>query len=654
VIRRGGQTNALAFVRDITDRKLAEASLQESELFSREIQRIARLGGWKANPHTDYLKWTEGVYDIVEAPRNYMPNLSEGIKYFQPEYIPLINESLSRCLSTGEPFMIECEIMTATGRRQWTEVRGLAPVVEGERSSVMGTFQDITDRKEAGKKLRESEELFRLLFNAINDAVFLHYGPGPDGLPGRFIEVNNIACERLGYSRDELLGMSPVDIDAPDTVASIPPIMEKLNKEKQAIWEGVHIARNGRRIPVEINNQLIDFKGIPAVLSTARDITDRKRIESQLIQAQKLEAIGTLAGGMAHNFNNILMGIQGYASLMLMSLKEDHPHYDRLKNIEEQIKSGAGLTQQLLGFARGGKYETKSLDINQVLSQSAALFGKARKEIVMHMSLMEGALIVLADQNQMEQVFLNLFMNASQSMPKGGNIHLETKKMFLGEADMYPYEFASGEYVQITVKDTGMGMDEKTRKRIFEPFFTTKRAGEGTGLGLSTVYGIIKGHRGFITVQSEVGSGTSFAIYLPASGQGPVKKKIVLPETLKGTETILLVDDEKAVLEVNKEFLESLGYRVYGTGSGQEAMAVYMEKQNDIDLVILDMIMPGISGGETFDRLREINSAVRVLLSSGYSINGDAQQILERGCNGFIQKPFHLEKLSQKVREILD
>jgi CheY-like chemotaxis protein len=211
-----------------------------------------------------------------------------------------------------------------------------------------------------------------------------------------------------------------------------------------------------------------------------------------------------------------------------------------------------------------------------------------------------------------------------------------------------------GKYVKISVSDTGTGMDEKTRERIFDPFFTTKGMGRGTGLGLATVYGIIKGHRGAIHVYSEPGQGTTFNIYLPASEREVIREKTETGTIAMGTETILLVDDEKMVLEVSREMLESLGYRVYAVGSGQEALAVYMEKRKEIDLVILDMIMPGISGGETFDRLREINSAVRVLLSSGYSINGEAKTIMDRGCNGFLQKPFQLEQLSGKVREMLD
>ncbi|MFH2076601.1 MAG: response regulator, partial [Pseudomonadota bacterium] len=340
--------------------------------------------------------------------------------------------------------------------------------------------------------------------------------------------------------------------------------------------------------------------------------------------------------------------------LMLLDLDPSQPHYERLNRIEEQVQSGADLTRQLLGFARGGRYDVKPADMNNILENSSSMFGRTKKEITIHRKFRKDLRPVEVDRGQMEQVFMNLYVNAWQAMPGGGEIYLETEDVLLSDEQAVPYAIKPGKYVKISVTDTGTGMDEKTRERIFDPFFTTKGMGRGTGLGLATVYGIIKGHKGMIHVDSEPGHGTTFHIYLPASKREVVKEKRATGTIARGTETILLVDDEKMVLEVSKELLESTGYRVYPAGSGQEALAVYMEKQKEIDLVILDMIMPGISGGETFDRLREINSGIKVLLSSGYSIEGQAQEILARGCNGFIQKPFQIGKLSGKIREMLD
>jgi CheY-like chemotaxis protein len=282
------------------------------------------------------------------------------------------------------------------------------------------------------------------------------------------------------------------------------------------------------------------------------------------------------------------------------------------------------------------------------------MFGRTKKEITIHTKYEKNLSPVEVDLGQMEQVFMNLYVNAWQAMPGGGNIYLETENIFLNDELALLYSVKPGKYVKITVTDTGTGMDEKTRKRIFDPFFTTKEMGRGTGLGLATVYGIINGHKGMINVYSEPGHGTTFTIYLPASEKEIVKEETATGTIDRGTETILLVDDEKIILEVSRELLESMGYRVYAVGSGQEAVALFTRKRHEIDLVILDMIMPEISGGETFDRLREINPGIKVLLSSGYSLNGEAQTIMDRGCKGFIQKPFLIENLSRKVREILD
>jgi CheY-like chemotaxis protein len=292
--------------------------------------------------------------------------------------------------------------------------------------------------------------------------------------------------------------------------------------------------------------------------------------------------------------------------------------------------------------------------MNDILEKSSSMFGRTKKEITIHRKYAKDLFTVEVDLGQMEQVFMNLYVNAWQAMPGGGAIYLETENVLLDDEQVFPYAVKPGDYIRISITDTGTGMDEKTKERIFDPFFTTKEMGRGTGLGLATVYGIIKGHGGMINVYSEPGHGTTFTIYLPASEKEVVKEKTAAGTIARGTETILLVDDEHMVLEVSRELLESMGYRVYAAGSGQEAIAVYMEKRNEIDLVLLDMIMPGISGGETFDRLREINPDARVLLSSGYSITGQAQEIMDKGCNGFIQKPFQLEKLSGKVREMLD
>lgn len=380
----------------------------------------------------------------------------------------------------------------------------------------------------------------------------------------------------------------------------------------------------------------------------------KQKMEESLRQSQKMEAIGCLAGGIAHDFNNLLMGIQGHATLARMNLDPSESACEDMEAIESLVSSGAGLTRQLLGYSRGGRYEVKPLKLNDLAHQTAVLFGRTRKEIVIHEQHEAGSWTIKADRGQMEQVLMNLFVNAWQAMPGGGPLYLETRNVFLDREHGATYMVRPGRYVKLSMTDAGVGMDEKTRHRVFEPFFTTREMGRGTGLGLATVYGIVKGHNGAITVYSEKGRGTTFNIYLPAS-EKLSEEEVKPPADVDGEgETILVVDDEPAVLHVTETILERLGYRVRSAQSGPEALRIYEASENGIDLVVLDMIMPGMGGGETFERLKEMNPKVKVLLASGYSLNGEAEQIFKKGCRGFLQKPFTKGELSRKIRQILE
>jgi CheY-like chemotaxis protein len=312
------------------------------------------------------------------------------------------------------------------------------------------------------------------------------------------------------------------------------------------------------------------------------------------------------------------------------------------------------LTKQLLGFARGGKYEISLLNLNKLLKEQNLMFSRTNKDIVFENESNPDLWSVEADRGQIEQVLMNLYLNAIQAMPGGGTLTTRTENVIIDKDQFSPYFVKAGRYIRIIIEDTGVGIDEKIQQRIFDPFFTTKEMGRGTGLGLASVYGIVKNHEGFINVYSKRGQGARFEINLPASGKVVPNKEKTREEFVKGKETVLLVDDEDMIVDVAQRMLDKLGYKVFTARDGKEAIEVFRKHKEEIDVIVLDMIMPKMSGGEAFDRIKEIKPGIKVLLSSGYSINGQASEILNRGCNGFIQKPFNLQNLSKNLRSILE
>ena len=424
--------------------------------------------------------------------------------------------------------------------------------------------------------------------------------------------------------------------------------------------ESINTPQGKRRILIDRVPYKGPNQGVAGLIGFALDVTDLEKaeeektaLESQLQQALRMKSIGTLAGGMAHNFNNLLMGILGNVSLMLLNMTPEHQHYKNLKVIQKLVKSGSELTKQLLGYAMQGKYEAKPINLNKLVKETAGTFGSTKKEIRISHELCEELFPIRADQSQIEQVVLNLYVNAAEAMPRGGELHLRTMNVTQADMEGKPYRPKPGNYVYLSVTDNGVGMDKETMERIFEPFFTTKGLAKGTGLGLASSYGIIKAHGGYIDVKSEIGRGSTFEIYLPACMDHLVGDKKESSELLASKKTILFVDDEETILALGNDMLNALGYNVLLAGSGNEALKIYRQHRESIDMVVLDMIMPHMGGGETFDRMKEIDPDVKVLLSSGYSIDGQAQEILDRGCDGFIQKPFDLKGFSHRIEEVL-
>jgi PAS domain S-box-containing protein len=472
------------------------------------------------------------------------------------------------------------------------------------------------------------------------------------------IEYVNPAFEKItGYPRHEVIGHDIELLDSGQhSKAFFSTIIDTLQQGE--IWQGrmVNKRRDHSLYETEVTVSPIKNKAgsVANYVSVQRDVSHEVRLERQLRQAQKMEAIGTLAGGIAHDFNNLLMGIQGNISLSLLDMEPDSQLVKNLKKIEQYVQNGVDLTKQLLGFARGGKYEISLLNLNELIKEQNLMFSRTNKDILFKNEAKPDLWSVEADRGQIEQVLMNLYLNALQAMPGSGTLTTRTGNVTIDQDQYSPYYVKAGNYIKITIADSGVGMDEDIQQRIFDPFFTTKEMGRGTGLGLASVYGIVKNHEGFINVFSKKGQGTKFEIYLPASGKAVPTLKKANEKFVEGQETVLLVDDEEMIIDVGARMLKKLGYQVFTASNGKEAIDIFKKHQEKIDLIVLDMIMPQMGGGEAYDRIKKFKPDVKVLLSSGFSINGQASEILNRGCNGFIQKPFNLQNLSQNIRAILE
>ncbi len=651
--------------------------IKTEERLKREEERYRKLYGEAKRQEGLYRSLLDSSADAI-----VIYDLKGNVEFISPSFTKIFGWTFDELKGNRIPFVPESEVVSSlqtihtlleTGqpvhgfetRRLTKDGRILDVSIsascyndhEGKRRGMLVVLRDVTERKRVEMRVRESEKRFRDLYDSVSDLIYTQ------DLKGRFLSANRALVDILGVTPEECIGKPTSDF----MKEGMKPRFEKeylegIKKEGHHEGVGVYFSKDGRKVYLEYRSTLVKTKdGVPYISGIARDVTDRiradrriKRLREEMLQAQKMEAIGTLAGGIAHDFNNLLMGIQGNVSLLKMQADPQSEEYKRLKSIEEYIRSGSDLTMQLLGFARGGRYEIKATNLNALIDKEVELFGRTKKEIEIHVKLQEDLWAVEVDQGQMGQVFLNLFVNAWQAMPKGGSIFVQTENLMLEKGlESYP-TLKPGRYVKIVVADTGVGMDKKTLERIFEPFFTTKEKGRGTGLGLASVYGIIKNHGGVIGVESEIGQGTSFTIYLPATEKVIFQRKEeTRDEVVSGKGKILLVDDEERILDVGKQLLETLGYDVIATKSGEEALRIFKKEKGAFDLVVLDMIMPGMGGAEVFDALRRLDPNIKVLLASGYSLSGQASKIMEKGCNGFIQKPFSMERLSKKIQEVM-
>ena len=652
-----GDHVSLTYLRDVTDRKRSEETLREAEekyrgIFENAVEGIFQLtvdGRYlSVNPALARMYGYDSPQEMTRAAAD-----SEKLRYVNPgDRVSL--ENLYEKQGFVEGF--EAEVYRKDGGKVWISMNARA--VRGSGGNVEyyeGTVEDITMRKKADEILKESEETLRALVNATRETLLLI------DTGGTVLVANEVVAKRLHATVPELIGTYLYDHFDPDVAR-----VRKAHYDMVfATGESVHYVdiREGRLYDTYVYPVFSADGAVSRIAIFAHDITQRARaeeekahLESQLRQSQKMEAIGTLAGGIAHDFNNILTAIIGYGSLLQMNMEAGDPKKIYADHILASSQKAAALTQSLLAFGRKQVIELKPRKVSEVIREAEELLKRLLTEDI-EFRVVRGAsdMVVKADITQIAQVLMNLVTNARDAMPKGGKLTLETKAVYLGNEFIQVHGFGeAGDYASISVTDTGIGIDSKTREKIFEPFFTTKEVGKGTGLGLSIVYGIIKQHNGYINVESEPGSGTTFVIYLPMVKTRVKEVSGVREEARGGDETILVAEDNDEVRRLAKEILTSRGYTVIEAIDGEDAIRRFAEHEREIDLLLLDVVMPRMNGKETHEAIKKINPLVKVLFTSGYT--GDV--VLDKGVHdesiNFISKPLSPDEMLRKVREVLD
>jgi PAS domain S-box-containing protein len=667
-------------LQNVEERAASRKALQvaHDELEERVRERTAELEAQQqylraiveTSPNPIFVKNAEGRFTLINKALElaYGRSASEilgkkeaDLNGYHAEIQTFIHDD-DEVIHTRKPKFIPEEELTnpKTGETRLFQTIKVPLTLPGNGSvHVLGVATDITERKRTEQTLRETEERYRLLFQSNPLPMWVY-----DRSTFAFLAVNEAAISRYGYSRDEFLSMTIKEIRPAEAVETLlESISEAPEFNSTGTWK--HKKKDGSVIDVEIISHPIVFDGRQAKLILAHDVTKRKQAEQalhdteeQLRQAQKLDGVGRLAGGIAHDFNNLLTVITGFCSLAIRGVKPEDPLHANLEEIKKAGERASSLTRQLLAFSRKQVLQPKVLNLDTVVSDMEKMLHRIIGENIELRAMLEPTLgNVKADPGQIEQILLNLVVNARDSMPNGGKLTIETDNIYLDEEYVNHHVGAQlGPHVMLAVTDTGCGMDQKTMARIFEPFFTTKELGKGTGLGLSTVYGIVKQSGGNIWVYSEVGSGTTFKIYLPRSGDGVDEYKHSLgnAEVGNGSETILLVEDEEILRRLARQTLSGYGYRIVEAANGDEAIAIAAAHDGSIHLLLTDVIMPGMNGRALANKLLKTRQSLRILFMSGYTDDAIVHQgVLDESAN-FIQKPFSPESLARKVREVLN
>ena len=637
---------------DITQRKLTDARLRESEEKYRLLFERSPVGIISVDSTGQVLEVNEALVQILGSPS---PEATKAINILN--FPPLIEAGVA-CLfrtSMANQNVMEEQISYTS---KWGKILRLRVIVtpliddQGITQGCQAVVEDVTERWESEDLLRQSEERYRSLFDESIDGVYSTLREG------EITDANAAFCKIFGYTKEDIIGRDIRELYS--NPADRPKFREQIEKSGFVKDYAVKFMRkDGSELDCLLSSsvhrgkdgKVVGYRGI------LRDVTDQQLLQRQLIQAQKMEAIGTLAGGIAHDVNNLLQAVLGYSDLLLMKKGPGDPDTKKLKVIQQAARDGAELVSRILTFSRKGESKTRPLDLNEEILKAEKLLRRTLPRMIeIDMVLAPDIGIVDADPAQLEQVILNLGVNAHHAMPEGGRLLLETKSVSLSDEYLRAHlEAKPGGYVLLTVSDTGVGMDSKVLERIFEPFFTTKSSGLGTGLGLSMVHGIVTQHGGLIRCYSEPGRGTSFKIYFPVS-QNDIAFDANLTREMPafGTETILLVDDDERIREMGRQMIEMGGYKVLIATSGEEALDVHSSHKDEIALIILDLIMPGMGGSRCLEELLRRDPNVKVLVASGYSSNGLSRADERSGARGFVGKPYDAKDILGAIRKVLD
>jgi len=637
-------------------RRKAEHDLHLSQDLLEKTQGFARLGSWSLDLKTNQVVWTEELYKMFEADSSKPPPaFTEHSKLFTKESWDQLVPALEKTQKTGVPYELELRNIRKDGKKGWMWVHGEA--VFDDQSRIIGLWgaaQDITNRKETERDLKESEERFRALHNASFGGIAIHD-------QGLILECNLGLSEMTGFSYEELVGMNGLLLITEETR---PMVLQKIKSGYEKPYEAEGIRKDGSTYPMRLEARNIPYKGKTVRVVEFRDLTlqkeaenEKHELEGKLQHSQKMEAIGRLAGGVAHDFNNMLSVIIGHVELAVEEVAPNDSVYSDLMQIKLAAERSADLTRQLLAFARKQTVVPRVIDLHKtVASMTKMLKRLIGEDIDLQWASGSNLWPVKMDPSQIDQILANLCVNARDAIEDIGKITIRIENVHQDDStDTQHPALPAGDYVLLSVEDTGRGMPPETIQHIFEPFFTTKEAGKGTGLGLATVYGIVKQNQGHIRVESEPGKGSAFRIYLQRTIRDSAVKVALGDVSVTGTgkETILLIEDEPAILKMIGLMLQRIGYSVVSADCPKEALRVMRENAGKINLLLSDVVMPEMNGKDLAEELLKLQPDLKCLFMSGYTAEVTALQgILEEGVD-FIQKPFTRQELGSKIRRCL-